>query len=179
MADKKYNEFPDGAYDSNKIILQADPETGALEKISLPKQTWELPYTSDLVSKIIQIWNASDEVYEQAEVPRSSPSHVCFFNLNQHPDESLSYQIRANEISEISSFERIDPGTFELIFENSQIDVTNTIITFMHWNDTTTRMHCSQCDDASIIIQSLDETGTPQDFLLYDTKMFIQRMGGF
>lgn len=37
MANKKYNEFPAGTYDTNKIILQADPSSGALEKVYLPE----------------------------------------------------------------------------------------------------------------------------------------------
>jgi hypothetical protein len=57
MAEKKYNDFDPGEYDSNKIILQADPITGALEKINLPKQTWELPFTPDQVNKTMQIWS--------------------------------------------------------------------------------------------------------------------------
>lgn len=36
MANKKYNEFPPGTYDPAKIFLQADPVTGALEKVNLP-----------------------------------------------------------------------------------------------------------------------------------------------
>ena len=36
MANKKYNEFSDGAYDPAKIFLQADATTGALEKLLLP-----------------------------------------------------------------------------------------------------------------------------------------------
>ena len=36
MANKKYNEFPEGTYDPDKIFLQADPITGALEKVNLP-----------------------------------------------------------------------------------------------------------------------------------------------
>lgn len=36
MANKRYDEFPAGAYDTSKIFLQADPITGALEKINLP-----------------------------------------------------------------------------------------------------------------------------------------------
>lgn len=35
MAVKKYNEFPAGTYDPAKILLQADPVTGELEKIEL------------------------------------------------------------------------------------------------------------------------------------------------
>jgi hypothetical protein len=34
---KKYNEFPEGVYDTSKIFLQADPVTGALTKVNLPK----------------------------------------------------------------------------------------------------------------------------------------------
>ena len=36
MANKKYNEFTAGIYDTAKIFLQADDITGALEKINLP-----------------------------------------------------------------------------------------------------------------------------------------------
>jgi hypothetical protein len=36
MPNKKYIDFPAGTYDTNKIFLQADPITGALEKINLP-----------------------------------------------------------------------------------------------------------------------------------------------
>ena len=36
MADKKYNDYDPGVYDPNKIFLQADPITGALEKVNLP-----------------------------------------------------------------------------------------------------------------------------------------------
>lgn len=36
MANKKYNEFPEGTYDTNKIFLQADANTGALERVNLP-----------------------------------------------------------------------------------------------------------------------------------------------
>jgi hypothetical protein len=36
MANKKYTDFPAGAYNTNKIFLQADPITGALEKVNLP-----------------------------------------------------------------------------------------------------------------------------------------------
>ena len=36
MANKKYNEFTPGIYDTAKIFLQADDVTGALEKINLP-----------------------------------------------------------------------------------------------------------------------------------------------
>ena len=36
MANKKYTDFPAGTYDTNKIFLQADPVTGALEKVNLP-----------------------------------------------------------------------------------------------------------------------------------------------
>ena len=40
MANKKYNEFPEGTYDTTKIFLQADPTTGALEKVLLPNNTF-------------------------------------------------------------------------------------------------------------------------------------------
>lgn len=33
---QKYNEYPAGTYDTDKIFLQADPVTGALEKVNLP-----------------------------------------------------------------------------------------------------------------------------------------------
>jgi hypothetical protein len=36
MAEKQYNEFPAGVYDTSKIFLQADPITGALSKVNLP-----------------------------------------------------------------------------------------------------------------------------------------------
>lgn len=36
MANKRYDEFPAGVYDSSKIFLQADASSGALEKINLP-----------------------------------------------------------------------------------------------------------------------------------------------
>lgn len=35
MANKRYDQFPAGAYTATDIILQADPVTGALEKIAL------------------------------------------------------------------------------------------------------------------------------------------------
>lgn len=36
MANKKYNEFPAGTYDTSKIFLQADASTGELTKVNLP-----------------------------------------------------------------------------------------------------------------------------------------------
>lgn len=36
MANKKYIDYPAGTYDTTKIFLQANPSTGALEKINLP-----------------------------------------------------------------------------------------------------------------------------------------------
>ena len=36
MANKRYDEFSAGTYDTAKIFLQADSTTGALEKINLP-----------------------------------------------------------------------------------------------------------------------------------------------
>lgn len=35
MANKKYPEFPPGAYNPSKLILQADPVTGALEQLNI------------------------------------------------------------------------------------------------------------------------------------------------
>lgn len=43
MANKRYDQFPAGAYDTAKIFLQADPTTGALEKINLPSADTLLP----------------------------------------------------------------------------------------------------------------------------------------
>ena len=37
MANKRYDEFPSGTYDTSKIFLQADASTGALEKVNLPR----------------------------------------------------------------------------------------------------------------------------------------------
>jgi hypothetical protein len=36
MANKRYDQFPAGTYDTNKIFLQADPATGVLQKVNLP-----------------------------------------------------------------------------------------------------------------------------------------------
>src|SRR5688572_18393982 len=36
MANKRYDEFGAGTYDTAKIFLQADAGTGALEKVNLP-----------------------------------------------------------------------------------------------------------------------------------------------
>jgi hypothetical protein len=36
MANKRYDQFSAGSYDTSKIFLQADATTGALEKINLP-----------------------------------------------------------------------------------------------------------------------------------------------
>lgn len=36
MSHKKYIDFPAGTYDTAKIFLQADPATGALQKVNLP-----------------------------------------------------------------------------------------------------------------------------------------------
>jgi hypothetical protein len=36
MANKRYDEFAAGTYDTAKIFLQADPSTGELEKVNLP-----------------------------------------------------------------------------------------------------------------------------------------------
>jgi hypothetical protein len=36
MANKRYDEFASGTYDTTKIFLQADPITGILEKVNLP-----------------------------------------------------------------------------------------------------------------------------------------------
>lgn len=46
MANKKYNDFPAGTFDPNKLILQADPVSGALEKtnIVIPPASGKLIY---------------------------------------------------------------------------------------------------------------------------------------
>jgi hypothetical protein len=36
MPNKKYIDYPPGTYDTSKIFLQADPVTGALQRINLP-----------------------------------------------------------------------------------------------------------------------------------------------
>lgn len=46
MANKKYNEFPSGTYDTSKIFLQADPSTGELEKVNLPTPGSPSPFSS-------------------------------------------------------------------------------------------------------------------------------------
>src|SRR5574337_296435 len=43
MANKRYDQFPAGAYNTAKIFLQADSATGALEKINLPSADTLLP----------------------------------------------------------------------------------------------------------------------------------------
>lgn len=45
MANKKYNEFDPGTYDTAKIFLQADDTTGALEKVNLPVIPGESKYS--------------------------------------------------------------------------------------------------------------------------------------
>lgn len=45
MANKRYDQFPAGVYDTAKIFLQADAATGTLEKINLPTIPVVTPYT--------------------------------------------------------------------------------------------------------------------------------------
>src|SRR5688572_8780795 len=51
MANKRYDEFPAGTYDTAKIFLQADSATGELEKVNLPTiPAVPLPRLSDVAS---------------------------------------------------------------------------------------------------------------------------------
>lgn len=52
MANKKYQDYPAGTYDTSKIFLQADPTTGALEKIFLPTLS-SLPSQSGQSGKVL------------------------------------------------------------------------------------------------------------------------------
>lgn len=60
MANKKYNEFPAGSYDTSKIFLQADATSGALEKINLPT----IPDSSLLVPYVAATANLNLGLFE-------------------------------------------------------------------------------------------------------------------
>ena len=54
MANKRYDQFPAGAYNTAKIFLQADSATGALEKINLPSADTLLPGQVGNTGKFLQ-----------------------------------------------------------------------------------------------------------------------------
>lgn len=54
MANKRYDQFPAGAYNTAKIFLQADGATGALEKINLPSADTLLPVQVGNSGKFLQ-----------------------------------------------------------------------------------------------------------------------------
>jgi len=64
MADKKYNDYDPGTYDPNKIFLQADPDTGALEKVNLPV----IPSASDNILFKMFPSGFLNETFEGSEV---------------------------------------------------------------------------------------------------------------
>src|SRR5690348_6566406 len=54
MANKRYDQFPAGTYDTAKIFLQADAVTGTLEKIDLPSADTLLPAQGGNTGKFLQ-----------------------------------------------------------------------------------------------------------------------------
>jgi hypothetical protein len=59
MANKKYIDFPEGIYDPSKILLQADPNTGALQKLtfgSIPISGRTLHFDFSLYQSIVNTW---------------------------------------------------------------------------------------------------------------------------
>ncbi|HEY9663974.1 MAG TPA: hypothetical protein V6C65_36450, partial [Allocoleopsis sp.] len=54
MANKRYDQFPTGTYNTAKIFLQADGATGALEKINLPSADTLLPVQVGNSGKFLQ-----------------------------------------------------------------------------------------------------------------------------
>lgn len=81
MAQKRYDQFSAGTYDPTKIFLQADPTTGALEKILLPKADGSDGYIQFAISGL---WQGDSELFwdntnKRLSVgPVAASGHVAF-----------------------------------------------------------------------------------------------------
>lgn len=74
MANKRYDQFPAGTYDTSKIFLQADPLTGALEKINLPDVVNAL--LKDGSVQLTADWNAGEFNIILEKI--STPTHTTY-----------------------------------------------------------------------------------------------------
>lgn len=68
----RYDQYPAGSYDTSKIFLQADPVTGALEKIFLPT-IYTLPSQSGAAGKVLTS-NGTIESWQTPAPPYALPS---------------------------------------------------------------------------------------------------------
>lgn len=92
MANKRYDQFPTGTYNTAKIFLQADSTTGALEKINLPSADTLLPSQTGNAGKFlttngsIASWGATAAAWSITGNAGTDGGTVNFFGTTDNKD---------------------------------------------------------------------------------------------
>lgn len=131
MANKRYDQFPAGTYDPTKIFLQADPLTGALEKVNLPTIPTGLPYTlynanlsqSGTSNPTVNLL-VNNSPYTVA-ITRNAPGQyfVIFsptLNIN-----NIFYILASNRVSIVMTLSALAANTLQIITKSGASQVDN------------------------------------------------------
>jgi hypothetical protein len=134
MANKRYDEFGAGTYDTAKIFLQADATTGALEKINLPA----IPAGT---SRIIDVQNTP--AGNVAPGPTNIFSWTLPANTLNNNGDMLIIRCwisqAANGVSKTYTFFYSTAGNFSKAFTNAvelyfEIRLIRTAATTLNWS---------------------------------------------